>query len=80
MRTERSLMKPMVRLVANIQGNEALGRELILQLARHLLSGYGDGRVRYSVINLSPMFVRAGPEDHQAVERDRHLRTALPEP
>ena len=46
-RAERSLMKPMVRLVANIQGNEALGRELVLQLARHLLSGYGNGRVRY---------------------------------
>ena len=45
-REERRLMKPMVRLVANIQGNEALGRELLMQLARHLLSGYGSGRVR----------------------------------
>ena len=41
-REERRLMKPMVRLVANIQGNEALGREVLLQLARHLVSGYGQ--------------------------------------
>ena len=39
-RQERLLLKPMVRLVANVQGNEALGRELVLHLARHLLAGY----------------------------------------
>ena len=39
-RRERLLLKPMVRLVANLHGNEALGRELVLHLARHLLAGY----------------------------------------
>ena len=39
-RRERSLLKPMVRVLANLHGNEALGRELVLHLARHLLAGY----------------------------------------
>ena len=39
-RQERLLLKPMVRLVANLHGNEALGRELVLHLARHLLAAY----------------------------------------
>ena len=46
MNSLNNLPKPMVRLVANIQGNEPLGRELLLQLARHLLNGYGNDRVR----------------------------------
>ena len=30
-----------VRLVANINGNEAAGREILMQLGEHLLVGYG---------------------------------------
>ena len=40
-RQERKLLKPMVRLVANIGGNEVVGREILLQLGQHLLMGYG---------------------------------------
>merc|ERR1712227_641244 len=32
--------QPMVRLVANIGGNEVVGREILLQLGQHLLMGY----------------------------------------
>ena len=39
-RQERKLLKPMVRLVANIGGNEVVGREILLQLGQHLLMGY----------------------------------------
>ena len=30
-----------VRLVANIHGNEAAGREILMQLGEHLVMGYG---------------------------------------
>ena len=39
-RDERKLMKPMVRFVGNMHGNEAVGREVFLHLSRHLLQGY----------------------------------------
>ena len=39
-RRERKLMKPMVRFVGNMHGNEAVGREVLLHLSRHLLQGY----------------------------------------
>lgn len=45
-RQERQLLKPMVRLVANIHGNEATGREILLNLGQHLLMAYGiDKRI-----------------------------------
>jgi len=40
-RRPRESLKPMVRLVGNIHGNEAVGREIIITFARHLLLGYG---------------------------------------
>jgi len=46
-RKPRKLMKPMMRFVGNIHGNEAVGREILLHLARHLLEGYAvDERIR----------------------------------
>lgn len=40
-------MKPMVRFVGNMHGNEAVGREVLLHLSRHLLQGYEvDERIR----------------------------------
>jgi len=46
-RKDRSKLKPMVKLIANMHGNEAVGRELMLALAKYLLQNFkNDTRVR----------------------------------
>ena len=48
-RQPRPALTPMVKFVANIHGDEAVGRELLLGLARHLTQEYsqGDSRIRW---------------------------------
>lgn len=42
----RTIGKPLFRYAANVHGNEALGRQLLLYLMEYLLTNYGiDGRV-----------------------------------
>ena len=45
---EHMIGKPNVKYVANMHGNEVLGRELLLHLAEHLCDGYisGDEDIR----------------------------------
>ena len=40
-RRRQDTLKPLVRLVSNIAGDEATGRELLLHFALHLLQQYG---------------------------------------
>lgn len=40
----RTLLKPKVRYVGNMHGNEPVGRELLLHLAERLVAGYGRDR------------------------------------
>ena len=39
---ERPLLKPQVKYIANIHGDEVVGRELLLVLARALCEQYGQ--------------------------------------
>ena len=41
MRQPRPLLRPMVKYVANIHGDEVVGRELVVYLARSLLEQHG---------------------------------------
>ena len=44
---ERVRLKPMMKLIANMHGNEAVGRELMLALSAYLLENFStDQRVR----------------------------------
>ena len=40
-REEREMGKPMFKWVANMHGNEAVGRQMVMFLAQHLLDNYG---------------------------------------
>ena len=42
-RREREILKPMIKLVGNIHGNEVAGREILLFLAKYLLMMYDAG-------------------------------------
>ena len=43
---DRELGKPMFKWVANMHGNEVVGRELVINMAKYLLTNYGkDERV-----------------------------------
>lgn len=56
---EDTLLKPHVKLIANMHGNEAIGRELLLQLLVYLANSYGrnaeiDKLVTKTYIHLMP--------------------------
>ncbi|KAH8321150.1 hypothetical protein KR074_005255, partial [Drosophila pseudoananassae] len=45
------LLRPMVKLVANIQGDEALGRQMVLYLAQYLAAHYDSDKEVQKLLN-----------------------------
>lgn len=54
---ERALGKPMVKYVANMHGDESVGRELLIYLSQYLLHNYGkDERITW-LVNRTDIFL-----------------------
>lgn len=64
----RSLGEPMFKYVANMHGDETLGRELVIFLAQYLLENYGsDSRVT-RLVNTTDIFLMPSlnPDGYEA--------------
>ncbi|CAK9804732.1 Carboxypeptidase D [Anthophora plagiata] len=54
---ERKLCEPMVKYVANMHGDEAVGRELLVYLAQYLLYNYGKDERVTKLVNNTDIFL-----------------------
>lgn len=54
---ERKLGEPMVKYVANMHGDEAVGRELLVYLAQYLLYNYGKDERITKLVNNTDIFL-----------------------
>ncbi|XP_066602873.1 carboxypeptidase D-like [Prorops nasuta] len=54
---ERKIGEPMVKYVANMHGDEAVGRELLVYLAQYLLHNYGKNERISKLINNTDIFL-----------------------
>lgn len=54
---ERALGEPMVKLVANMHGDEAIGREMLVFLAKYLLTNYGKDERITDLVNNTDIFL-----------------------
>jgi len=56
-RKERPVLMPMVKLVANMHGDETVGRQLIIWFAEYLLSNYGTNERVTRLLNTTDIYV-----------------------
>lgn len=54
---ERKLGEPMVKYVANMHGDESVGRELMVFLAKYLLFNYGKDQRVTRLVNNTDIFI-----------------------
>lgn len=54
---DRELLKPMFKYVANMHGNEAVGRELLVYFAQFLLDNYGTNAEVTELVNTVDIFL-----------------------
>lgn len=70
----RPLLKPMVKLVANMHGDESVGREIVLALAAHLTTSYGtDNRTTNLLDNVEVHLVPTmNPDGFEEEKRENN--------
>lgn len=66
----RSLLTPMFKYVANMHGDEAVGRQLMIYLARYLLSNYGKVERVTKLVDSTDIFLMPSlnPDGYEASE------------
>jgi carboxypeptidase D len=64
----RSLAEPMFKYVANMHGDESLGRELMIFLAHYLLENYGSDTRVTRLVNTTDIFLMPSlnPDGYEA--------------
>ncbi|KAL1421075.1 hypothetical protein MTO96_023502 [Rhipicephalus appendiculatus] len=69
--TNGKLLKPSMKYVANMHGNEAVGKELMLQLIAHLINGYDhDPRIRWLLDNTNVHIMPSMNPDGMSISRE----------
>ncbi|XP_077534421.1 carboxypeptidase M-like [Haemaphysalis longicornis] len=64
-------MKPSMKYVANMHGNEVVGKELMLHLAAHLINGYDyDPRIRWLLDNTNVHLMPSMNPDGMSISRE----------
>lgn len=72
------LLRPMVKLVANIQGDETLGRQIVLYMAEYLASSYETDAEVQRLLNTTIIhFLPSCNPDGFAVAKVSHSKTRL---
>lgn len=72
------LLRPMIKLVANIHGDEALGRQIILYMAEHLASSYETDEQVQQLLNTTIIhFLPSCNPDGFAVAKVSHTKPKL---
>lgn len=53
----RSLLTPMFKYVANMHGDESVGRQLMIYLAQYLIENYGKDERVTRIVNTTDIFL-----------------------
>ncbi|XP_049519865.1 mucin-5AC [Dermacentor silvarum] len=69
--TNNKLLKPSMKYVANMHGNEVVGKELMLHLIEHLINGYdNDPRIRWLLDNTNIHIMPSMNPDGMSISRE----------
>ncbi|KAK8759586.1 hypothetical protein V5799_002782 [Amblyomma americanum] len=69
--TNNKLLKPSMKYVANMHGNEVVGKELMLHLIAHLINGYDtDPRIRWMLDNTNVHIMPSMNPDGMSISRE----------
>jgi len=54
---KRSLLEPMFKYVGNMDGNEVVGRQILIYLAQYLVNGYGRNNLITQLLNSTEVYI-----------------------